>query len=372
MSSGKYRKEKDCLNCGHIVEEHYCSNCGQPNLELKENFWAFISHSIAHYFHFDNKFFQTLNPLLTKPGQVTLDYLAGKRARYINPVSMYIFVSIVYFIIVPKNTNKSEKDEVKITTEQADSLKRVLSKNLKNVDIPALGTASDILINSISKAEFKKLTLKDQETVLNNLKHKRDSLDSDEFDKTIAKFEKILIISRDSTYEAYLNRQKLLPETDRDNWFERVLKKREIIVYNKTEKEGWSYQAEIERYRPKQFFLLMPLMALFIMWNFRKNRIYYLDHLIFTIHGMTAFFIVQIVTVPIRNYIFGLESTTSKLISLAIFVTASVYLYKALKLFYGRPKGQTIKKMITLVILFSIAFWFSELIVKQFIFYFLI
>ncbi|RZL45123.1 MAG: DUF3667 domain-containing protein, partial [Pedobacter sp.] len=79
--SGKYRKDHNCLNCGFNVEEHYCSRCGQPNLELKENFWDFISHSIAHYFHFDNKFFQTLKPLITKPGIVTLDYLAGKRAR---------------------------------------------------------------------------------------------------------------------------------------------------------------------------------------------------------------------------------------------------------------------------------------------------
>src|SRR5688572_15746593 len=137
MSTGKYRKEHNCLNCGQNVEKHYCSNCGQANLELKENFWQFISHSIAHYFHFDNKFFQTLSPLLTKPGEVTLDYLAGKRARYINPVSMYIFVSIVYFIVVPnklehkaeavefhssasKDSTKSKTEALKKTLEDGD------------------------------------------------------------------------------------------------------------------------------------------------------------------------------------------------------------------------------------------------------------
>ncbi|RZL57690.1 MAG: DUF3667 domain-containing protein [Pedobacter sp.] len=140
MSAGKYRKEHNCLNCGFHVESHYCSSCGQPNLELKESFWGFISHSIAHYFHFDNKFFQTLTPLLTKPGQVTLDYLAGKRARYINPVSMYIFVSIVYFLIAysPEHKSKSKDHEGKApskveTKKVLDSADKELTKiGLKN------------------------------------------------------------------------------------------------------------------------------------------------------------------------------------------------------------------------------------------------
>ncbi len=174
MSAGKYRKEHDCLNCGSHVESHYCSKCGQPNLELKESFWAFISHSIAHYFHFDNKFFQTLAPLLTKPGQVTLDYLAGKRARYINPVSMYIFVSIVYFLVVysPKHVAREKHDDDGVTIEKKKN-ERVtdsVSKALKLAGMPAdnaiIKKTVKSLDNAIKIKEFKKLGFKAQETEL--------------------------------------------------------------------------------------------------------------------------------------------------------------------------------------------------------------
>src|SRR5690606_6686623 len=126
-----------------IVEKHYCSDCGQPNLELKENFWQFISHSIAHYFHFDNKFFQTLVPLLTKPGQVTLDYLAGKRARYINPISMYIFVSIVYFIVVP-NKLEHKKEAVEFHSSNKDTGKSTAEKVSESLEVPGIDDDSFI------------------------------------------------------------------------------------------------------------------------------------------------------------------------------------------------------------------------------------
>ena len=111
MGHKHYRIKKDCLNCGATVEDNFCTICGQENLELKEPFWHFIGHSISHYFHFDSKFFNTLTPLLTQPGQLTLDYIAGKRAIYLHPVSMYIFVSIVYFLVLSVTNHPVEKLE---------------------------------------------------------------------------------------------------------------------------------------------------------------------------------------------------------------------------------------------------------------------
>ncbi len=376
MSTGKYRKEHNCLNCGQTVEKHYCSNCGQANLELKENFWQFISHSIAHYFHFDNKFFQTLSPLLTKPGQVTLDYLAGKRARYINPVSMYIFVSIVYFIIVPtKLEHKTEAIEFHSSASKgskkstADELKESLEK--KGIDGDSfIGKSTDYLQKKLDLKDFKELSFTDQQKKIDYLKHTIDSLKTDEYDDMLSSYEKYHIIKQDSTYSSYLLRQKKLNEADRDSWFDRILKKREITINQKSASGNWSVKEELEHYRPKQYFLLMPLLALFIMWNFRRNHIYYLDHLIFTIHGTTAFFITQIVTVPLRRDLFGTESTFSDLIKWAVTIGIIWYLYKALTVFYQRSRKVTIKKMITLSFLYMMAAFISEWVIERFIYYF--
>jgi hypothetical protein len=114
----QHREETDCLNCGAEIKGKFCSNCGQENLDLHESFWNFMGHSVGHYFHFDSKFFNTLKPLITKPGQLSLDYLNGKRARYIQPVSLFIFISVIFFLVTPlfKQNNKIKAASIKILT----------------------------------------------------------------------------------------------------------------------------------------------------------------------------------------------------------------------------------------------------------------
>jgi hypothetical protein len=385
--SGHYRKEKNCLNCGHHVEFHYCSSCGQPNLELKEPFWHFMGHSIAHYFHFESKFWQTLLPLLTKPGQLTLDYLAGKRARYIHPVSLYIFISIIYFLIVPHALEEHEETETKAHTissavhqrEKQNTkilqAKKELSKNEKqmNAVLPGLGAALNNIIKPkelLTDDEFEELPYTEQKFYLDSLKKIDPKKRPERFDIKIAEYTEINTIRNDSTYSAYLSRQKALPAADRDDWIEQKLKRLDYGISGKTKNHN-VVNEEFKKYQPKQYFLLMPLLAFFIMINFRKNKIYYINHLVFTIHGMTAFFIVSILTQPIKKYVFGLDSAVSGLITTIVFCGIVWYLYKGLKLFYNRSRNQTIRKTISLMILYSIALAISEMLIKAFIMYLL-
>jgi len=374
MSAGKYRKEHDCLNCGSHVESHYCSSCGQPNLELKESFWGFISHSIAHYFHFDNKFFQTLTPLLSKPGKVTLDYLAGKRARYINPVSMYIFVSIVYFLVAYSPEHSSKKNKEHLPTKTASEKVAVLDSVKKELaGAGVVNQKADEILDNV-KADFKKeldieqfkeLGFKEQTLVLTDLKTRRKTNKSDSLKKIISKFSSIHNDRNDSTYSAYLNRQKQLPLLEQDNWFKRMVTKRSITIGEKSE----VITETLEHNRPKQYFLLMPLLALFIMLNFRKNHIYYLNHLIFTIHGMTAYFIVQIFTQPLIKYVLGGTGFFKSIISFAVVVWIVWYFYNALKVFYQRKRGATIWKMIWIFFLYYVALSLTEMVMLNVIYY---
>lgn len=373
MSTGKYRKERNCLNCGFHVEEHYCSSCGQPNLELKESFWQFVSHSVAHYFHFDNKFFQTLVPLLTKPGQVTLDYLAGKRARYINPISMYIFVSIVYFLVVfsPTKKQKEQLSDEKVFAENTkaqrqllDSIPNPLTKGgIKDQSI--IGTAQQKIKEGLDRSTFKKLSFKLQDSILQTLKADNQLQKNDSLARIISRFEEIHQLRNDSTYAAYLDRQKTLPLFERDNWFERMIKKRSIEIGQNAE----LITEQLAHNRPKQYFLLMPLMALFIMLNFRKNHINYLDHLIFTIHGMTAFFLVSIFTQPLIKYIFGTDAILSSIVNLAVIAWICWYMFNAIKVFYQRKNGVIIARMIWILILYGISVKLTEMVLINIIYY---
>ena len=76
MSHGRERHEKNCLNCGTIVQGRYCQHCGQENIEPKENFWQLLNHFFNDITHFDGKFLPSLKYVLFRPGFLPLVFCA--------------------------------------------------------------------------------------------------------------------------------------------------------------------------------------------------------------------------------------------------------------------------------------------------------
>jgi hypothetical protein len=362
-----HRHENDCLNCGTELQGHFCHVCGQENLRVKEPFWHFLGHSISHYFHFDEKFFNTLVPLLTKPGELSLAYLAGKRTKYLQPISMYIFVSIIYFLVIPPLQHKADKqddsDEITVNTRTKVKSPDSLQKAKKAImDAPMPETARKAALKGIDKSiikarekGFEVLTFKRQTVILDSLKAVVKLHPNDSLQEVVSDYTDMHITKEDSTYESYLKRQAALPENRRDGFFERFGKRRDINIKQRTNND-WSMDKEIEHYQPKLYFILMPLFAFFIMLNFRKNHRYYVEHMVFTIHFFTAFFIFEIVVQPINHFVFNNDSI---LFDVLVYGTILWYVYQALRVFYQRPRWLTIRKMVTLGILLSIAFGIS-------------
>lgn len=94
-------KESQCSNCGTVLESHFefCPNCGQE-VESNSDLKSLFTHFLSDYFTFDSKIIRSIKPLITKPGFLTLEYLKGKRVHYIAPLRMFIFLSIIFFLIL--------------------------------------------------------------------------------------------------------------------------------------------------------------------------------------------------------------------------------------------------------------------------------
>jgi hypothetical protein len=61
------------------------------------------------FVHVDGRFWCTLWTLLVKPGQLTLDYFADRRARYVSPVRLYFVISIAFFALTATNSSLASK-----------------------------------------------------------------------------------------------------------------------------------------------------------------------------------------------------------------------------------------------------------------------
>ncbi len=99
MSRKRRNKTTACPNCGTALQEgfEYCPQCGQENHDLRVPFKLFAYEFVENLTHFDTKLWSTLKLILTKPGQLTKDFVEGKRARYVHPIRFYVFTSVIFF-----------------------------------------------------------------------------------------------------------------------------------------------------------------------------------------------------------------------------------------------------------------------------------
>lgn len=61
---------------------------------------TFIRNGVAEYLNLDNRFLRTVYQLLIKPGYLTTQWIAGRRASHTAPVRLYLIVSLLYFSVL--------------------------------------------------------------------------------------------------------------------------------------------------------------------------------------------------------------------------------------------------------------------------------
>jgi Protein of unknown function (DUF3667) len=88
-----------CTNCGAAVRGRYCSDCGQSTEYHLHSFWDILCEAAEVVTHADSRLWRTLWPLVFRPGFLSQQFLAGRRASYLSPFRLYFVLSIVFFLI---------------------------------------------------------------------------------------------------------------------------------------------------------------------------------------------------------------------------------------------------------------------------------
>jgi hypothetical protein len=87
-----------CQNCQAALVGPYCGFCGQRAIRIDVSLRELVREGVHEFLHLDSRIFLTLRLLLTRPGQLTADVLAGRRARYVSPIRLYLVCSILFFL----------------------------------------------------------------------------------------------------------------------------------------------------------------------------------------------------------------------------------------------------------------------------------
>ena len=87
-----------CANCGTPGSGKYCGSCGQRLDVHLHSVGHFVAEAAEVLTHSDSSLWKTLWPLLARPGELTREFIAGRRARYLQPFRLYLVASVLLLL----------------------------------------------------------------------------------------------------------------------------------------------------------------------------------------------------------------------------------------------------------------------------------
>lgn len=91
-------QEKACLNCGAALIGSHCHACGQRG-HVHKTLGAFFHDLLHGVLHFEGKVWRTLPLLVWRPGRLTREYIDGRRATYVSPIALFLFIVFLSFAL---------------------------------------------------------------------------------------------------------------------------------------------------------------------------------------------------------------------------------------------------------------------------------
>jgi hypothetical protein len=92
-----------CPNCGVPLaapRPNFCPSCGQETHLRPPRLGEFLQQFGGAYLATEGALWRTLRLLLFKPGELTRQYLAGRRKHYVLPLRLYLTISLVVLLLL--------------------------------------------------------------------------------------------------------------------------------------------------------------------------------------------------------------------------------------------------------------------------------
>ncbi len=377
----KYRGDQ-CLNCGHELDhsDRYCPNCSQINSTKKLTLRDFLDELLSSLINWDSRLIRTLQALLLKPGKISRDYIDGKRIRYTNPFKFMLSTAIIYFLLIAITTDLRQFDRVRDTIRRSGGEPEVAETEPSYTRSVNLGAPPEL------EKEIQQISRENQgntDSIKKNLNERinasegaagpgpivlefgdREDYESGEAGRGEMEIRDSLILNNPRKYildteadKARANRVfkktyffwKTLDEDYIDDYSDAVDKYnisdseenhftfRSAVGVQRALAQPSIFAAELLSKLPFVIFIFIPFFTVFVYAVYIRKNYTYTEHLIFSFHNQSLLFILLILSVAV-DQVLGWSTMG---LALMIF---GIYLYKAMRKFYGQNRFKTLLK----------------------------
>ena len=102
--------QETCRNCGTLLKGEFCHHCGQSAKVIRRPTREVLDDALGNVFHWDSRLLRTLRMLISRPGQLSVEWTEGRRMSFVPPFRLYIIVSFVLFLVVGITARQDNTD----------------------------------------------------------------------------------------------------------------------------------------------------------------------------------------------------------------------------------------------------------------------
>ncbi|MEJ2127367.1 MAG: DUF3667 domain-containing protein [Woeseiaceae bacterium] len=330
----------NCLNCGSRLRGQYCGGCGQRSQSRLISLWELVSDAFGDLLELDSRLWQTLVPLLIRPGRLTADYLQGKRARFMPPFRMYLVFSLLFFIVAffdpRENFSLLFEPEPEPTAEELaqEAAKEQAAHDQAQAKIDELAEKGIIVDDDLE----------------GNLRIDDDGVRFTWDDEADPDEDCEVDVSDMEDWPDWLAR-RLTPER-----LERICERTQVD-------SGKALVDNLLDNIPAALIVLLPLMAFVLKALYPLSKHYYVEHLLFFVHFHAFFFLMltlQILLMRLSGWV-GIPEAIPILIIVGTAFYIAIYLFVAMRRVYGQGRIITFFKYIILLVAYSFGFTMTML-----------
>lgn len=242
----------ECANCGTGLKGNFCYQCGQreePRVPTMRSVLGEVGNAL---FGLESKLWRSLYTLFFKPGELTKEFLAGKRQLYTTPFRLYLLLSVLLFAYLA-----------------------YLGSNAA-VNINQSQTEASLIIDDSTENEQSETKI----SVTQESPPEQTAQDSEPTEQ---------IISED-VGPVFINTGGWLSKEREDQMAQNMQTSLRQI---RDDINAGRAQKVLEHFLealPKALFIFLPFMALFFKLIFIHKGKYYLEHLVFLLHNHAYIF----------------------------------------------------------------------------------
>jgi hypothetical protein len=337
-----------CANCGAPLAGEYCAKCGQRHEPHVHTIAHFASEAFESITHADSRLWRTLGYLLTRPGLLTREFFAGRRARYLPPFRLYIVISVVFFLVgMPERM--SVKPTAPVDTLDSATLNEQ-AEQFESADSPLPEAmrkrSAEYLRKKAAQAAAREAAGtpagKPETNPATTEASAPEQADASEGGET----HNNVNVSFNGLNDFC---QEFRDQRGSDNSFRNNLRER---CKRLASGDGRSLGQAVLHNMPRAMFIFLPVLALVMKLLYWRPKRYYVEHLLFLIHNHAFVFLASILVVLIADVSF--LGAASGWIGAALWLYAMWYIYRAMRNVYGQGTGLTLAKYFTLAFTYII------------------